>query len=192
MIQISMTVEQFLEQRGEMPEGGQWAELIAGVPVFLEPPDVDHGTVVLNLSKALAGYFHSQPSGYAAFDLGLHLARQPDTVLFPAISLFQGGPRFAETDNEVAASIPEVVVDIHSTPDRREKARERVAQILAYGVQSVWGGDPRQQRVRIETRTADGITIRELSASEIIDEIPGCPGLRIAAEALFVVPEWSR
>jgi hypothetical protein len=33
MIQIAMTVEQFLEQRGEMPEGGQWAELIAGVPV---------------------------------------------------------------------------------------------------------------------------------------------------------------
>lgn len=192
MIQISMTVEQFLEQRGEMPEGGQWAELIAGVPVFLEPPDVDHGTVVLNLSKALAGYFHSQPSGYAAFDLGLHLARQPDTVLFPAISLFQGGPRFAETDYEVTTSVPEVVVDIHSTSDRREKARERMAQFLAYGVQSVWGIDPRQRWVRIETRTVDGITIRELSATEFIDEIPGCPGFRIAAEALFVVPEWSR
>ncbi len=66
MIQIAMTAQQFLEQRSEMPEAGQWAELHAGVPVFLELPDVDHGTAVLNFSKALAGTFSSRRSGTPA------------------------------------------------------------------------------------------------------------------------------
>ncbi len=192
MIQIAMTVEQFLEQRGEMPEGGQWAELIAGVPVFLEPPDVDHGTVVLNLSKALASYFHSQPSGYAAFDLGLHLAAQPDTVLFPAACLFLTGPRFAETDRDVTTSVPEIIVDIHSTPDRRAVASERVWKFLAHGASSVWSIDSKTKQVGIHSIAAGHRQSRELSPTGLIERLRECPGFQMAVAELFAVPEWFR
>lgn len=192
MIQLAMTVEQFLEQRGEMPEGGQWAELIAGVPLFFEPPNIDHGTVVLNLSKAFATYFQSQPSGYAAFDLGLHVASQPDTVLFPAACLFLTGPRFSETDRDVTTSVPEIVVEIHSTPDRRAMARERVAKFLTQGSSSVWSIDPLTKRVLIDTIDAGMPQPRELSVSETISGLRECPEFQMDVAALFEVPEWFR
>ena len=138
MIQIAMTVEQFLEQRGEMPEGGQWAELHGGVPVFLEPPDVDHGTVVLNLSKALADYFQKSPIGYACFDLGLQLDLHPAVVLFPAISVYVGGAMFAETDQTISQRIPNWIVDLASTPDRRVLMADRIARWRSWGIQEVW------------------------------------------------------
>ena len=57
----TLTAEQFIDQRFDMPDSGQWAELIEGVPVFLEPPDLDHGNTILNLSKAVAAYNSSEP-----------------------------------------------------------------------------------------------------------------------------------
>ena len=70
MIQIAMTVEQFLDQRSEMPEGGQWAELHAGVPVFLEPPDVDHGTVSSICRRLWRPTFTKQTRGMPASIMG--------------------------------------------------------------------------------------------------------------------------
>ena len=66
----SMTAEEFMERLFEFPDAGQWSELEEGVVVHLQPPDIDHGTVVLNLSKAFSEYTHSTERGYACFDLG--------------------------------------------------------------------------------------------------------------------------
>ncbi len=188
MIQVAMTVEQFLDQRGEMPEGGQWAELHAGVPVFLEPPDVDHGTVVLNLSKALATYFHQVDAGYACFDLGLHVARQPDTVYFPAVSLFLTGLRFAESDNAVTETVPALAIEILSTPDRKQGLELRLAQLLHWGVPTVWTIDLKSKTVQIWDRKGE----RLLRSDEIIETVPALPGFRVPVIELFTVPEWAK
>ena len=188
MIQIAMTVEQFLDQRGEMPEGGQWAELHAGVPVFLEPPDVDHGTVVLNLSKALATYFHQVESGYACFDLGLHVDRQPDTVYFPAVSLFLSGPRFAEADNAVTSTIPALVIEILSTPDRQQGLEMRLALFLHWGVPTIWTIDQKAKTIQFWDRQGQ----RLLLADEIIEHIAALPGFRMPVMDLFEVPDWAK
>jgi hypothetical protein len=79
MIKRIMTAENFADERSELPDAGQWAELIRGVPVTLAPPDIEHGTIVLNLSKAFSTYVHSGGPGYACFDLGLIVERRPDT-----------------------------------------------------------------------------------------------------------------
>ena len=188
MIQIAMTVEQFLDQRGEMPEGGQWAELHAGVPVFLEPPDVDHGTVVLNLSKALATYFHQVDAGYACFDLGLHVGRQPDTVYFPAASLFLSGPRFAEYDHAVTATAPALVIEVLSTPDRKQGLDERIARLLHWGVPTIWTIDQQAKTVQLFDRQEQ----RVLTTSDILDAVPALPGFRLPVIDLFTVPDWAK
>ena len=188
MIQVAMTVEQFLDQRGEMPEGGQWAELHAGVPVFLEPPDVDHGTVVLNLSKALATYFHQVEAGYACFDLGLHVARQPDTVYFPAVSLFLTGLRFAESDNAVTETVPALAMEILSTPDRQQGLELRLAQLLHWGVPSIWTIDLKSKTVQIWDRQGETL----LRSGEMLESVPALPGFRVPVIELFTVPDWAK
>ena len=187
MIQIAMTVEQFLDQRGEMPEGGQWAELHAGVPFFLEPPDVDHGTVVLNLSKALATYFHAMDAGYACFDLGLHVAHQPDTVYFPAVSVFLTGPRFAESDQAVTATVPALAIEILSTPDRRQGIEQRLAQLLAWGIPEMWVIDPQAKNVQLLNSTGE----RLLGTEECIENAPTLPGWHLPVSELFTIPAWA-
>ena len=188
MIQVAMTVEQFLDQRSEMPEGGQWAELHAGVPVFLEPPDVDHGTVVLNLSKALATYFHQVEAGYACFDHGLHVGQQPDTVLFPAVSLYLTGPRFAELDHPVTTNVPAMVVEILSTPDRRQGFEQRVGRLLEWGVPMVWTIDPKAKTVQLWDRHGE----RWLGTEAVIEQMETLPGFRVPVVELFAVPEWAK
>ena len=106
MLQPLMTIEEFLEKRPDLPESGQWTELRDGAPVSFDPPGVDHGTVILNLSKLLSEYVHQSDQGYAAFDVGVVLQRSPDFVVFPSVSYFLEGPRFAESDNAVATRPP--------------------------------------------------------------------------------------
>lgn len=188
MIQIAMTVEQFLDQRSEMPEVGQWAELHAGVPFFLEPPSVDHGTVVLNLSKALSSYFHQRESGYACFDLGLLVARQPDSVFFPAVSLFMNGPRFAESDNAVTTTVPPLVIEVLSSPDRQQSLEQRVQLYYHWGVLQVWMIDQKQKTVELCSPAGT----RMLSVGDQINHVESLPGFTLPVDELFSVPEWAR
>lgn len=188
MIQIAMTAQQFLEQRSEMPEAGQWAELHAGVPVFLELPDVDHGTAVLNLSKALAGYFQQSPIGYACFDIGLQLAHQPDTVLFPAVCLYLGGPMFAESDREITESVPAVIVELASTRDRRAHLDGRILRWLQWGVREVWSIDPKALSVQIDTHSQN----RELHGADGRLTSGNLRGFELTVSELFRVPDWAK
>jgi len=120
------TVEQFLTDREELPDGGRWTEVLAGRLVMLQPPTIEHGTAVLNLSKALAEFTQHEPGGYACFELGLIVARNPDTLQFPAVSFFVEGPRFAEADKIVTETRPALVTEVASTNDRRRAMRQRV------------------------------------------------------------------
>ena len=184
---VVMTAEEFIEQRFEFPEAGQWSELEAGQVVHLQPPDVDHGTVVLNLSKALAEFAQSTARGYACFDLGLQLRTNPDTVRFPAISYFSSGPRFAESDRAVTSAVPHLVVEIASTADRRRRQLERSHDYLAWGVPTVWIVDPQQKAVDIlqpDTPT------RRLTATEWLLGTADLEHFRIRVSALFEDPPW--
>ncbi|MGE4001440.1 MAG: Uma2 family endonuclease, partial [Planctomycetaceae bacterium] len=129
----SMTAGEFLECRYELPEAGQWSELEAGELVHLQPPDLDHGTVILNLSKAFAEHAQGTRQGYACFDLGLQLTSAPDTVRFPAACYFDAGPRFAESDRQITSTVPALVVELASTADRLRLQPERSHAFLDWG-----------------------------------------------------------
>ncbi len=189
MVQSILTAEEFLERRFELPESGQWSELEEGVPVFFEPPDLDHGTTLLNLSKALSTYVHQSGVGYPCFDLGLVMARSPDTVLFPAVSYFVGGPRFAEADLAATDTVPSLVVEMLSTPDRRNAFESRMLRYLERGTRAVWGVRPRDKT--IEVRHA-GTARTVLKADEMLDAGALLPGLSIQVAQLFEEPEWYR
>ncbi len=181
------TTDEFLQRRFDLPEGGQWSELIEGEVVHLQPPDLDHGTVVLNLSKAFATFAHATDHGYACFDLGLQLRRRPDTILFPAACYFVEGPRFAVSDDEVTDVVPAIVIEVASTSDRARDSRARTAAYLRWGVSAVWTITPVKQAIVVSRSNSER---HSLTSSDWLEEEPHLPQFRLQISRLFAVPEW--
>lgn len=183
-----MTVDEFLEQRFDLPESGQWSELMQGRLVHLQPPDLDHGNTVLNLSKILAEHALNA-EGYACFDLGLLLERSPDTLWFPSVSYFNAGPRFAETDKQVSEAVPAAVIELASTADRRRPMTSRAKRYLAWGVEEVWIIDPAEKSVQLFESARSG-PARCWSSGEMVD-VSGCfADLELKVDELFAEPAW--
>ena len=123
-----LTAEEFAAREGEDDLETRWSELVGGKIVSLEPPAPEHGAIVLNFAKAIAKYLQQarDEKGYAAFETGLLVARNPDTVRRPPVSFFVTGERFAELDSRLTETRPALVLEIASTNDRRRAMRERV------------------------------------------------------------------
>ena len=144
-----LTAEQFAERKYDFPEGGRWTELVAGEVSRFRRPDDLHGNVVLNFTKALAEHAQKAQDGYACFELGLIVARNPDTVLCPPVSYFQTGQLFAELENLVTQSVPALVVEIASSNDRRRMMVDRINAYLSLGVTQVWLADTEGREMHI-------------------------------------------
>lgn len=185
-----LTAEQFASTKLDLPEGGRWSELVAGRVETLDPPDVGHGTFVLNLSKALAAHLHEtdvETAGYACFELGLVVARNPDTVRCPPLSYFSAGDRFAEADKLVTETRPALVVEIASTNIRRRQLSRRVEEFLELGVEMLWVADPDPQVVHV---IRPGRANKRLAAHQTLIGSPVLRGFSIRVEELFAVPRW--
>lgn len=189
---VVLTAEQFAESKHELPEGGRWVELVAGEIVSLQPPELLHGAAVLNLSKAFAEYLGRSGEGYACYELGLIVARNPDTVRCPPISYFLGGHRFAEADKVVTDVKPALIVDIASTKDRRRDMSRRVDEFLGWGVELVWVADSVEKRFEV---FRPGEPRQSLEEDQWLDGRPDptdaiLPGFRIRVADVFAEPEW--
>lgn len=184
-----MTAAEFVACRHELPDGGRWTELIAGEPKPLHPPDDKHGDVVLNLSKAVAGVVTPTGSTYAGFELGIRTRRNPDTVRFPAMSVFDSGNRFEELESVVASVVPALVVEIASTNDRRTSVAERVYEYHQLGVEKVWVADPHGSAVTVARKGAKPLTF---SGAERLTDLKLLPGFEIPILNLFAEPAWWR
>jgi len=183
-----LSVDRFLEEREELPFGGRWSELVEGIPIVFEPPDPVHGNVILNVSKALADYVQRTGVGYACFDLGLLLARDPDTLRYPAVSYFVDGPRFAESDKLFTEATPAIVIELASSPDRRQLMRSREREYLSRGVQLVWTIDTEARDVQV-TRAGESESQR-CAGDELVTGGPLLKDLSVRTVDLFAEPSW--
>ncbi|MBW3543536.1 MAG: Uma2 family endonuclease [Planctomycetes bacterium] len=199
-----LSAEEFAERKLDLPEGGRWFELVRGELVQHEPPDEAHGTTLLNLSKAIAEHLQrvlADPPvppltkggqggvGYACFELGLVVARKPDTVRTPPISYFEGERRFEFTDSLLTDAVPRLVVEIVSTKGRRIGIASRVEAWLAHGVEAVWVADPHDRRVHVYRRNASP---QRLAEHETLLGRPVLPGFSIKVADVFAEPSWWR
>jgi len=186
----SITAEEFARQKLDLPESGRWHELHDGRIRVLSGPDDIHGTIVLNLSKALAQWLQTQPlqsRGYACPDLGLYVKSDPDTVYVPAISFFCGGIPFSQYDRVVANEVPKLVVDVASSNDRRTDMRLRTTSYLRLGVEEIWIPDPFKKEFQIIRRASHTLA---LGAWQVIEHCPPLPGFRLEVEKVFAQPRW--
>jgi Uma2 family endonuclease len=182
-----LTAEQFAATRHELADGGRWTELVAGRPVLLSPPSVEHGNAVLNLGKALADFSQRGQGGYACFDLGFVIARNFDTVLFPAACFFLTGAMFAESDKIVTEARPTLIVEVASSNDRRRGLTDRIGGWLNWGVPLVWLLDPHAGKVHVFEKGRAG---QPLAEHELIKGGSVLPGFEISVGNLFKEPGW--
>jgi len=183
-----MTAEEFAELGNDEDFDLQRAELVRGQIEVLETPDLLHGAIVLNLSKALAAYLQKAPDeqGYACFEIGLIVAREPDTVRRPAVSFFVSGERFAELDRAVTQTRPSLIIEIGSTNDRRRAMRDRVQSYLDWGVRTVWVADTLEKTVHC---IRQGQPPRMFAGAQSISGTPVFANLKIPVKSLFEMPE---
>lgn len=184
------TAAQFVSQRHSFPDGGRWMELVQGKVEQLDPPDVLHGNVVMNLSKTLAEHFQKAADdvvGYACFELGLKVVSNPDTIRFPAVSLYFGSERFSETDEIVAEKLPQLAIEIASTPKRRKGISKRVEEYHAAGIETVWVIDSKEKEVHVINHKLFSIKYVE---SRTFSGTGAMSSFRMPVGPMFEDPTW--
>lgn len=181
-----VTAEQYEER---LLEGDRWIEVLAGRLVRLDPPDELHGDVVRNLSRPLANYLKSLPDTCACFELPLVLSREPATIRCPAVSCFQTGDRFSETEKLMTDTRPVLVIEVASTNNRREGMSERVKGYLDVGIKAVWVIDPVTKHVHQFHPPARGIMVKE---TQTLHGDPVLAGFQVPVSDLFQQPNWDR
>lgn len=186
----TLSAKDFAELKYTLPEAGRWHELHEGQTVSLSAPDEAHGTIVYNLSRALADWFKSQPQqsrGYACHDLGLHVHSGPDTVYVPAISIFREGRPFGQFDNVIATEVPGIVVDVASSSDRRRDMRLRTSAYMQHGVQCVWIPDPYKKEIQVIRSGCHTMALGKWQTLEVGELLPG---FAMSVQSVFAEPEW--
>lgn len=179
------TAEEFNQQRFDLPDCGRWHELESGEVLAFQPPDSLHSTIVLNLTRAIGSWLHENvatANGYTCFDIGLIVARCPDTVLRPPISYFAGGNRFSQCGETLTSECPTLVVEVASTNDRRNRMRERIRDYLSLGVDTIWVIDTDRQEINIMKKTVASVLLpghRILRAEELL------PGFSLQVSEIF-------
>ncbi|MDP1796494.1 MAG: Uma2 family endonuclease [Planctomycetaceae bacterium] len=181
-----MTAKQFLEL---LEDGQRWMELVRGRLVRLSPPDEIHGNAVRNLSLALSKQLRREPGLFACYELGLITAFDPDTVRCPAISCFRVDGGLGELDRLTTERVPELVIEVASSNDRREAMSERIRGYIEWGVPAIWVFDPESQHAHV---FLENEVPRMLKENERLIGTPTIPGFAITVGDVFADPKWAQ
>ncbi len=181
-----MTAKQFLEL---LEDGQRWIELVRGRLVRLSPPDEIHGNAVRNLSAALSERFRREPGLFACYELGLITAFDPDTVRCPAIACFRMDGGLGELDRLTTERVPDLVIEVASSNDRRDAMSERIRGYMEWGVTAIWVFDPESQHAHVFLR---GETPKMLKENERLIGAPIVPGFAITVGDVFADPKWAK
>ena len=184
-----LTAEQFAAKRADLPDEGRWTELVAGEVLCLSAPEPAHGTLVLNLSKAVGEHIQANPdsAGYACFELGLVVARRPDTVRCPAISFFRGRSTFDEWEHTITDVRPALVVEVASGNTRRRDMAQRVQGYRDWGLGLLWVVDTHLGQVHVYEA---GSLPKQLSDKDDLSGGRVLPGFTAGIAALLAEPKW--
>ena len=168
-----------------MPED-EPGELVDGQLVEEEVPDYVHEFLVILLAQALGGWV--LPRGgvmggsEAKLTLGPKRGRKPDlTVYLP-------GSRRPPRRGAIRVP-PDIAVEVVSpTPrDGRRDRVEKMAEYAAFGIRYYWIVDPELRSLEIAELGDDGRYTHAVGATEgTVDNIPGCAGLTVDLDAIWV------
>jgi Uma2 family endonuclease len=176
----SITAKQF----AALPDEPCRRDLIEGEVWTMPAAGSEHGNIASRIDRLIGAFvdLHGLGETFGA-ETGFQLARDPDTVLAPAMA-------FVRADRIPASGIPvdyweiapDLVVEIVSSSDRPAKVATKVATYLRAGVLVVWVLYPRPREVVIHGPSAEP---RTLGQDDILDGGAVLPGFTCPVRNLW-------
>jgi Uma2 family endonuclease len=159
-------------------------ELVRGRLVRSPRPASLHGRVLIRLARRLDEYAEAGGRGVVLADVGVVLARDPDTVRGPDVAFFSL-ERIPESGYATSFwGPPDLAVEIASPSNRPSEVRAKVAEYLDAGVRLVWVVDPQNRSVSIHE---PGGSVSVLSESDTLAGDDVLPGFRLPLAAFLAL-----
>ena len=164
-------------------------ELLDGRVLECPPHKLLHGVVCGNVAWAVTQHSRRTGFGQVVLGSGILLARDPDTVLGPDVSLFAERRELREL---IAAAVqpgygavpPVLAAEVLCSEDRPAVVARKIAQYLAAGVLRVWLLDPAARTLVVHAPGAESRTLTE--ADELTEPADGVPpGFACPVAAFF-------
>jgi len=185
----ALMIETAAEFVTRLEEGERWLEVMQGRLMRLSPPDEAHGNVVRNLATSLSGYFRKQRELFPCFELSLLISEQPLTIYSPALCCFRVAKGLEPMDQLLTTTVPELVVEVASSNERREAMAERIRNYQSWGVPHVWVFDPDSQHVHVFSPSERPQMLKEI---QTLTSRALLPGWEILVGDVFLDPTWAR
>ena len=163
----------------QLSADGFHGELIRGILCESMPPGVDHAQIAAKFVIRLGPFVEQGRLGRVVVgDPGIKIERNPDTVRAPDVAYFsaqrlpleQRIPGYADV-------VPELVVEVKSPNDSRDRLNDKAEMWLRHGVRLVWVAFPEQRIVEAHHAERGVAVYREGDELEGLDVLPGfhCP-----------------
>lgn len=169
----------------KMPkEDAYRVDLVRGRLVRSPRPASLHGRVMTRLARKLDEYVEHRGRGVVLSDVGVVLARNPDTVRGPDIAYYTP-ERIPETGYGTAFwGPPDLAVEIASPSNRGPDLKARVDEYLGAGVRLVWVVDPVARSVAVH---GPGEAVRLVNETDTLTGDDVLSGFRLPLAAFFAL-----
>lgn len=173
------------EDLERMPDDGKLYELDEGRLIELCPANAVSSFAAARILIRVGSFVSAHKLGeVGGADLGINLARNPDTVRAPDVA-FVSYARLHEKKlrrRGFLDAVPELVIEVLSPTDRYADVRRKVRQYLAAGVKQAWIFHPLDRWV--EVFFDDGRVV-EFGEHDVIDGGELLPGFRLVLDEIW-------
>lgn len=173
-----------IEEWAAMPEDDP-GELVDGVLVEEEMPDLTHETVIAWLIRVIGAWIIPRRGfvfgSEAKFAVAPRRGRKPDVTVY-----LPGGRPLPRRG--VVRIPPDIAAEVISPTarDRRRDRNDKAVDYARFGVRWYWLIDPERRTLEVLARGATGQYERVADATAgILDSVPGCDGLTLDLDALW-------
>jgi Uma2 family endonuclease len=165
------------------PDGGDRADLVAGVLVREPRPAPRHGRIQALVARIL-GNWAAEHEADVTVESGYVLSEEPATLLGPDVAVVLRGQAREETDGWTRGA-PDVAVEVVSPSDTSSHVQRKILAYLGAGARLVWIIDPDARTVTVYR--PDG-SAHVLGEAEILRGVGVLVGFEVAVTQLLDCP----
>jgi Uma2 family endonuclease len=158
-------------------------ELVEGRLVEMSPVNLDHGTIVVQLTALLHGHVQPRSLGAIVIEVGFKLASNPDTVRSPDIAFIRAERVATARRHGFVDGPPDLAIEVLSPEDRAGEIRQKTHEYLTRGTSVVVIVNPDDRTVVMHRPGTS--TIRLSGPDDVVDLNDVVPGFRCTLTQIF-------